>query len=156
LLLSLLGGLFGLLFAFWGADFLLSFLSQARFTLELRPDLRVLGFNLGIAVLTGALFGLAPALQATRPNLIEALKNEIPPFTGAGRRFDLRKLLVVAQVALSLALLIGAGLFIRTLQNLKSIDLGFRADEVLLLSMNPGLNGYKPEQVKSFYGRLLE
>jgi predicted permease len=156
LLLSLLGGLFGLLFAFWGADFLLSFLSQARFTLELQPDLRVLGFNLSVAVLTGVLFGLAPALQATRPNLIEALKNEIPALTGAGSRFELRKLLVVAQVALSLLLLIGAGLFVRTLQNLKGIDLGFRADKVLLLSMNPGLNGYKPEQVKSFYAQLLE
>ena len=156
LLLSLLGGLFGLLFAFWGADFLLSFLSQARFTIELQPDLRVLGFNLGVAVLTGALFGLAPALQATRPNLIGALKNEIPTVSGSGSRFELRKLLVVSQVALSLLLLIGAGLFVRTLQNLKGIDLGFRADKVLLLSMNPGLNGYKPEQVKSFYGRLLE
>jgi predicted permease len=156
LLLSLLGGLFGLLFAFWSADFLLSFLSQARFTLELQPDLRVLGFNLGVAVLTGILFGLAPALQAARPNLIEALKNEIPTLTGAGSRFELRKLLVVSQVALSLLLLIGAGLFVRTLQNLKGIDLGFRADKVLLLSMNPGLNGYSAEQVKSFYAQLLE
>jgi putative ABC transport system permease protein len=156
LLLSLLGGLFGLLFAFWGADFLLSFLSQARFTLELQPDLRVLGFNLSVAVLTGILFGLAPALQATRPTLTEALKNEIPTLTGAGSRFELRKLLVVSQVALSLLLLIGASLFVRTLQNLKGIDLGFRADKVLLLSLNPGLNDYKPEQVKSFYAQLLE
>ncbi len=155
-LLSLLGGLFGLLFAFWATDFLLSFLSQARFTLELQPDLRVLGFNLVVAVLTGIMFGLAPALQATRPNLIEALKNEIPTLTGAGSRLELRKLLVVAQVALSLLLLIGAGLFVRTLQNLKGIDLGFRADKVLLLSMNPGLNGYNPEQVKNFYAQLLE
>ncbi|HEU0178019.1 MAG TPA: ABC transporter permease [Blastocatellia bacterium] len=155
-LLSFLGGLFGLLFAFWGVDFLLSFLSQARFTLELQPDLRVLGFNLGVAVLTGILFGLAPALQATRPNLIEALKNEIPALTGARGGFELRKLLVVAQVALSLLLLIGAGLFIRTLQNLNGIDLGFRADKVLLLSMNPGLNGYSPERIKSFYAQLLE
>src|SRR5262249_20796855 len=145
-----------LLFAVWATDFLLSFLSQASFTLELQPDLRVLSFNLGVAVLTGILFGLAPALQATRPNLIEALKNEIPTLTGAGSRFGLRKLLVVSQVALSLLLLIGAGLFVRTLQNLKGIDLGFRADKVLLLSMNPGLNGYGPEQIKSFYAQLLE
>jgi predicted permease len=156
LLLSFLGGLVGLFFAFWATNFLLSFLSQARFTLELQPDLRVLGFNLGVAVLTGILFGLAPALQATRPNLIETLKNEIPTLSGGGSRFELRKLLVVSQVALSLLLLIGAGLFVRTLQNLKGIDLGFRADKVLLLSLNPGLNGYNPEQVKSFYAQLLE
>jgi predicted permease len=155
LLLSLLGGLFGLLFAFWVTNFLLSFLLQAHFTLELQPDLRVLGFNLGVAILTGILFGLAPALQATRPNLIEALKNEIPTLTG-GSRFELRKLLVVSQVALSLLLLIGAGLSVRTLQNLNGIDLGFRADKVLLLSTNPGLSGYNPEQVKRFYAQLLE
>jgi len=156
LLLSLLGGLFGLLFAFWVTNFLLSFLSEARFTLELQPDLRVLGFNLGVAVLTGILFGLAPALQATHPNLIEALKNEVPTLTASGSRFELRKLLVVSQVALSLLLLIGAGLSVRTLQNLKGINLGFRADNVLLVSTNPGLSGYSPEQVKSFYGQLLE
>lgn len=156
LLLSLLGGLVGLLFAFWATNFLLSFLSQARFALELQPDLRVLGFNLSVAVLTGILFGLAPALQATRPNLIETLKNEIPTLSGGGSRFEMRKLLVVSQVALSLLLLIGAGLFVRTLQNLKGIDLGFQADKVLLLSLNPGLNGYNPEQVKNFYAQLLE
>jgi predicted permease len=156
LLLSFLGGLFGLLFAFWATDFLLSFLSQANFTLEIQPDLRVLSFNLGIAALTGILFGLAPALQTTRPNLIEALKNEIPTLTSGGSRFELRKLLVVSQVALSLLLLIGAGLFVRTLQNLKGIEPGFRADKVLLLSLNPGLNGYSPERVNSFYAQLLE
>ncbi|HEV2667052.1 MAG TPA: ABC transporter permease, partial [Blastocatellia bacterium] len=155
LLLSLFGGLLGLLFAFWATDLLVNLVARSRFTLELQPDLRVLGFNLGVAVLTGILFGLAPAIQATRPDLTSAVKNEIPALAGGGR-FELRKILVVAQVALSLLLLVGAGLFVRTLQNLKGLDLGFRADKVLLLSMNPGLNGYKPDQARSFYAQLLE
>src|SRR5262245_4739000 len=156
LLLSLLGALFGLLFAFWATDLLVNLVARSRFTLELQPDLRVLGFNLGVAVLTGILFGLAPAIQATRPDLISALKSEIPALAGAGRHFELRNILVVAQVSLSLMLLVGAGLFVRTLQNLKGLDLGFRADKVLLLSMNPGLNGYKPDQARNFYAQLLE
>ncbi|HKR61147.1 MAG TPA: ABC transporter permease, partial [Pyrinomonadaceae bacterium] len=154
--LSLLGGLLGLLFAFWATDFLVNLVSQSRFSLELAPDFRVLSFNLCVAMLTGILFGLAPALQATRPNLTSALKNEIPTIAGHGSRFELRKILVVAQVALSLLLLVGAGLFVRTLQNLKGVDLGFNADKVLLLSLNPGLNGYTPTQVRSFYAQVLD
>src|SRR5262245_866981 len=156
LLLSLFGALLGLLFAFWVTDLLVNLAARSRFTLELQPDLRVLGFNLGVAVLTGILFGLAPAIQSTRPDLTSALKNEIPALASGGRRFELRKILVVAQVALSLLLLVGAGLFVRTLQNLERMDLGFRADKVLLLSMNPGLNRYKPDQARNFYAQLLE
>ncbi len=151
LLLSLFGALLGLLFAFWATDLLVNLVARSRFTLELQPDFRVLGFTLGVAVLSGILFGLAPAMQATRPDLNSALKNEIPTLAGSGSHFELRKLLVVAQVALSLLLLVGAGLFVRTLQNLKGIDLGFRADKVLLFSMNPSLNGYKPDQARNFY-----
>jgi predicted permease len=156
LLLSLFGALLGLLFAFWATDLLVNLVAQSRFTLELQPDLRVLGFNLGVAVLTGILFGLAPAIQSTRPDLTSALKSEIPTLARGGRRFELRKILVVAQVALSLLLLVGAGLFVRTLQHLKGLDLGFRADKVLLLSMNPGHNRYKPDQARNFYAQLLE
>jgi predicted permease len=156
LLLSLFGGLLGLLFAFWATDLLVNLAPRSLFTLELQPDLRVLGFNLGVAVLTGILFGLAPAIQTTRPDLTSALKSEIPTLAVAGGRFELRKMLVIAQVALSLLLLVGAGLFVRTLQNLKRLDLGFRADKVLLLSMNPGLNGYTPDQTRNFYAQLLE
>src|SRR2546429_4640700 len=154
--LSLLGAVFGLVLAFWTNGFLLRFLSQTGSALELHPDFRVLSFNVGVAVLTGLLFGLAPALQATRPNLTAALKSEPPTLASGGRRFELRKILVVAQVAVALVLLIGAGLFVRTLQNLKEVDLGFRADKVLLLSMNPGLSGYRSNQVVSFYAQLLD
>jgi len=155
-LLSLCGALLGLLFALWGTDLLLNLVSQARFTLEVHPDWRVLSFNLSIAVLTGMLFGLAPAIQATRPDLMTALKHEVPAVLGGGSRFELRKILVVSQVAVSLLLLVGAGLFVRTLQNLKGVDLGFKADKVLLLSVNPGLNAYTPVQVRGFYAQLLD
>src|SRR5262245_19920832 len=156
LLLSIFGGLLGLLLAFWATDLLVNLVARSRFTLELQPDYRVLGFNLGVAVLTGILFGLAPAVQTTRPDLTSALKSAIPTLASGAGRFDLRKILVIAQVALSLSLLVGAELFVRTLQNLKGLDLGFRADKVLLLSMSPSLNGYKPEQARNFYAQLLE
>src|SRR5439155_4462900 len=137
--LSLLGAVFGLVLAFWTNGFLLRFLSPTGSALELHPDFRVVSFDVGVAVLTGLLFGLAPALQATRPNLTAALKSEPPTLASGGRRFELRKILVVAQVAVALVLLIGAGLFVRTLKNLKEVDLGFRADKVQLLSIESRL-----------------
>ena len=157
LLLSLLGGLLGLILAFRGTDFLLGCLPQ-RFIpagIELHPDWLVLGFTLGLSLLSGVLFGLMPALQAARSNLTPALRNEVSVQVGGFRPFRLRKMLVITQVALSLALLIGAGLFVRTLQNLKRLDVGFNPEKVLLFSMNPGLNGYDTNQVKSFYGLLI-
>ena len=156
LLLSLGGGLLSLLFAIWVTNLLVSFMPNPQFALELHLDYRVLSFNLGLAVLTGILFGLAPTIRAARPDLVGALKNEISVLGGGSRRFELRQVLVVAQVALSLVLLIGAGLFIRTLQNLRGIDLGFRAENVLLFSLNPGLNGYSADQGSNFYTQLLE
>jgi predicted permease len=156
ILLSLAGGLLSLLFAFWLTSILVSFMPNPQFALELRLDYRVLGFNLSLAVLTGILFGLAPAIRAARPDLMPTLKNEITTLGTGGRRFELRQVLAVLQVALSLVLLIGAGLFIRTLQNLKGIDLGFKAENVLLLSINPGLNGYTANQGRDFYAQLLE
>ncbi|HEY6391993.1 MAG TPA: ABC transporter permease [Bryobacteraceae bacterium] len=152
LLLGLLGGVLGLVFALWGAHLLLTFLPGGRvpLSLEVRLDARLLVFGFAISVLTGILFGLAPALQATKHSLAPALKNE------RATRFGLGKLLVIAQVALSLILLVGAGLFIRTLQNVKAIDAGVRVENVLLASMDPALNGYTPAQVKSFYQQLTE
>lgn len=156
LLLALLGGFLGLAAAFWTTDWLIALTAGDRFSLEIQPDLRVLGFNFGIAVLTGVLFGLAPAVQATRPNLSAALRNEIGFASSFVGRLELRKMLVVAQAAISLLLLIGAGLFVRTLQNLKDMDLGVRADNVLLATMNPRLNGYTPEQCRTFFTQLLD
>src|SRR6185503_7569605 len=121
-----------------------------------KPDLRMLGFTLGVTLLTGLLFGLAPAIQATRPDLIPALKHETAVFTGGGRRWELRRLLVVLQVALSLVLLVGAGLFARSLRNLRAVDDGYHTDHVVTLALDPAQSGYKAEQLRTFYDQLSE
>src|SRR5207244_3815292 len=102
---------------------------------------------------TGLICGLAPALQSTRPNLVSSLKSE----TAAARRsrFDLRRALVVLQVTLSLLLLIGAGLFVRSLANLESLDPGFARERVLLVSVNPQASGYLGPRLRGYYKRLL-
>ena len=122
---------------------------------DFNVDLRVLAFTAGLAVLTGILFGLAPALRATRPDLVGALKNESPGF-GRIRRFGLRNALVMVQVALSLVLLAGAGLFLRSLQNASSIDLGMKPDHVLLMSFDPKLYSYSREKTQQFLSTLRE
>ena len=157
-LLSALGGVLGLIFARWGTDLLLGFLPQGRIplVLEIKPDLRVLGFTLGVTLLTGLLFGFAPALQATRPELIPALKHETAVFLVGNRRWELRRLLVVLQVALSLVLLVGAGLFARSLRNLRAVDDGYHTDQVVTLALDPAQSGYKAEQLRSFYDQLSE
>src|SRR5262245_58609288 len=134
-LLSALGGSLGLLFARWVTDVLLGFLLKGR-ALEIKPDLRMLGFTLGVSLLSALLFGLAPALQATRPNLVPALKNDAVVVTGGGRRWEPGRLLVILQVALSLALLVGAGLFVRSLRNLMTVDNGYHTDQVVTMALD--------------------
>ncbi len=156
LLISFLGGALGVLLAYWAVDILFGFLPQnhIRTLLEVEPNLRALGFTLGVTVLTGILFGLAPALQATRPEIASALKSGS---TGGRRRvIELRQALVVAEVALALLLLIGAALFVRTLQNLKAVNAGFDADNVLLFTMKPVHQRYAPARLRNFCSELLE
>ncbi len=152
---SILGGLAGLLFAWWGVRVLLELMPKRAIPLDLHlsPDLRVATFAFVASVLTGVLCGLAPALQSTRPDLVASLKNE----TAAARRsrFDLRRLLVVVQVATSLLLLIGAGLFVRSLSNLNSLDPGFVRERVLLVSINPQASGYQGQRLRDYYETLL-
>lgn len=158
LLLSASGGALGWLFARWGTGVLLGFLPQGRTptVLEIKPDLRMLSFTLGVTLLTGLLFGLAPALQATRPNLIPALKNETLTVGSDSHRWDLRRLLVILQVALSLVLLVGAGLFARSLRNLRAVDDGYNTDQVITLALDPAQSGYKPDRARTFYHQLSE
>src|SRR5439155_111746 len=127
LLLSALGGASGLLVAVWANRLLIKFLptGDAPISLSTRLDLRILAFTLLVSLLTGILFGLAPALQSTRLNLTPTLKEQAGAVI-ASTHVRFRKLLVILQVFLSLLLLIGAGLFIRSLQNLKALDPGFR------------------------------
>jgi len=133
LLLSLLGAVVGLLFAVWGGQLLVRFLSTAGNELQLdtTPDLRVLAFAMGAAILTGLLFGLAPALRATSVSPNHVLKEHARGM--AGGRFGLGRALVTGQVALSLMLLVGAGLFLGTLRNLLNTDLGFTRQSILLV-----------------------
>jgi predicted permease len=151
--LSIAGGLLGLLFAYWSAGALAGFLTKS--VLDVTPDAPVFAFTLAVSVLTGLLFGSAPALQATRPDLIPALKNETA-VEASGTRLSLGRFLVAGQVALSLLLLIAAGLFIRTLVNLRNLNLGFRTDRILLVSLNPGLSGYTTERTGRLYSELLD
>jgi predicted permease len=151
-LLASLGGLLGFLFASWFSELLVALVASGRqtFTLPLHVNERVLLFTAGIALLTGILFGLAPAFSATRMSLTSALKEGGASVLGA-RRSRLVKALVSAQVALSLLLLVGAGLFLRTLQKLQSVPLGFERQQLLLFSVSPGLNGYKGARLAEYY-----
>ena len=152
-ILAMVGAGIGALLSRWIRDLLLRFLPQAE-GIRVALDLRVLGFTLLLAMLTGVLFGLAPALQATRPAVMTGLKGELARL-GRGR-FSLRQALVVLQVSVSLLLLVGAGLFVRSLQSIQSIDPGFEREKILLASVEPALNGYKPDQTVLFYDRLLD
>lgn len=157
LMLSVAGGLAGLALAVWMDRVLIEFLrpSSVPLSISSTPDWRILAFNLGLSVLTGIVFGLAPALQGTRPDVAPTLKDQAGSL-GGGVSVALRKSLVVAQVALSLLLLIGAGLFIRSLRNLKDLDPGFHTTNLLSFKIDPTLNGYKTERSLAFYHRLKE
>ena len=157
LLLSVTGGIAGLGLAVWMDRVLMGFLPRSTVPLSLSatPDWRILLFNFGLAVVTGIVFGLVPALQATRPDVAPTLKDQAGSVSG-GFSVGLRKTLVVAQVSLSLLLLIGAGLFIRSLQNLKDLDPGFRTGNLIAFKVDPTLNGYPTERCRSFYHRLKE
>jgi predicted permease len=118
------------------------------------PDLRTLGFTIAISVVTGIIFGLAPAFQTTQSGIASALKDQAGSVAGGGGQARFRKALVAAQVGLSLLLMVGAGLFARTLYNLKTQDLGFRTDHLLGFDLDPKLNGYSSTQIFSLYDRL--
>ena len=143
LVLSLAGGLVGLQLAYWVGEALIRALpfQDATRTLSAAPDWRVGLFTLGLSVLTGVGFGLVPALRASRADLAPALKSDATSVVGGTGHFRLRKGLVVAQVALSLLLLIGAGLFTRSLMNLRGLDPGFRPERLFAFSVDPSLNG---------------
>jgi predicted permease len=158
LLLAGLGALLGLVLATSTNRALLAFLppDTASLNLSTAPDLRILLFTASVAGLTGILFGLAPALQGTRPNLAPTLKDQAGAVLGGGAQVRLRKGLVTAQVTLSLLLLIGAGLFIRSLRNLHDLGPGFPRDHLLAFNIDPSLNGYDVERSKGFYRQLTD
>jgi predicted permease len=162
-LLAAAGGVLGIVLAYWASDLLLAFMSSGReaVTLHVTPDLCVLGFTAVVSVLTGILFGLAPALRGTRLDLTPSLKD------GAGKmakkaghlkglRLGLGKALVIFQVAISVLLLVGAGLFVRTLTNLENENIGFDRRNLLLFGLSPTQAGYKGGRLAAFYQELRQ
>ena len=159
LLLSTAGGVLGLALAAWTDRFLIAFLPQTTNGLKLSavPDLRILAFTFGVALLTGLIFGVAPALQSTRPDLAPTLKDEVGGIVGGGgAHVRFRKCLVAAQVMLSVLLLVGAGLFIRSLRNLQDLGPGFRTENLVAFNIDPSLNGYTGDRTKIFYRQLTD
>jgi predicted permease len=155
ILLAAVGGALGVLFALWIKNGLLIVTEWGgREMSALNPslDLRVLGFTLGLSFLTGIIFGILPALRATNLDLTPALKDTGRSSSGIGRSW-LSKSLVVVQVSLSVLLLIGAGLLIRTLRNLQHVDTGFNANNLLLFKVEPSLLGYENEKLVDLYQR---
>jgi predicted permease len=158
LLLAGGGALLGLALAWWTGALLLKMLPDAGTvqTLSAVPDVRVTLFAIGTALVTAILFGLAPALQSTRPALVSTLKDEAGGVVGGTGHARFRKGLVVAQVGLSVLLLAGAGLFARSLYNLKSLNPGFKADQLLAFSIDPSLNGYSRERSIQLFQQTQE
>jgi len=153
-LMAVIGGLAGLAFAYWSVRVLLSLLPTSTFPLDLHltPDWRLLGFSFAVSLLTGLICGVLPAIKATKPDVVTSLKSD---FTARFARLDLRKALVVVQVALSLLLLVGAGLFVRSLENLRDLDPGFLRENVLMVETSAGSIGYKGQRIRNFEDRLL-
>jgi predicted permease len=157
LMLAIAGGALGMLFALWIKDGLLvvtEWGGPEMTSLEPSLDLRVFGFTLGLSVLTGLVFGIVPALRATRFDLTPTLKDAARGSTAISRSL-LSKSLVVAQVSLSVLLLIGAGLLVRTLRNLQHVETGFNAQNLLLFSVDPSLIGYEDERRAALYERMF-
>ena len=156
--LSAAGALLGLAFAWWTGTVLLAMLPNegAVNTLSAVPDARVIAFAIAVALATAVLFGLAPALSSTRPALTSTLKDESGSVVGGTGHARLRKGLVVAQVGLSVLLLAGAGLFARSLYNLKTLNPGFEADQLLSFSIDPSLNGYSRERSILLFQQMQE
>ena len=156
--LAMLGGGLGVLTALWIKDSLLGvseWAGREMISLSPRLDLRVLAFTFGLSFLTGIVFGLVPALRATRLDLTPALKDSGRSSSFASRSL-LSKSLVVAQVSLSLLLLIGAGLLVRTLINLQRVETGFNERNLLLFSVDPSLLGYKDDRLRALYLQIFE
>jgi predicted permease len=158
LFLALAGGVAGFILAYWAKGFLgaVSLLRGLPLYVDMSLDLRVLGFAAAVSVATGMIFGIAPAVKATSIEPGPALKENAPSGSLGRSPLSLGKSLIVLQVALSIVLLVGAGVFLRTLRNLQNVDYGFDARSVLLFDVNPSLNGYKGERLGNIYQQIAE
>ena len=160
-LLGAMGGALGVFLGFWGIRLLTALMSahSANFTLHAQLNWHVLALSAGLALLTGLLFGLIPALQSTRMDIVSALKETRagqPHAKPSGWPVSVSQILVVGQIATTLLMLVAAGLFVRTLKNLQSVNLGFNRENLLLFSVDATKIGYKEVAASEFYGRLLD
>lgn len=157
LLLAFAGGVAGVLLSVWGGEYILrqiNTLGLSTLTLTSAPDARVLLFAIAVTTITGVVFGLAPVWQASAVNLADTLKNQAGAHSAGGGHVRLRRMLIAGQIALSLLLLFGAGLFVRTLDNLQSEPAGVETTKVLAFAIDPTLGGYRPEDTIPFYREL--
>jgi predicted permease len=155
--LSLVGALLGLAFAFWGSRLVVLLMTQEStfpVSLNVNPDLRVLALTVSVAIFTGIIFGLAPAWRCSREDPASVLQQNARSLSGEAGK--LSKTLIITQVALSLVLLLGAALFERSFERLRSIDLGFQKDSLLEISLNPRPGGYDKLDMSSYHKQLLE
>lgn len=154
MLLAAIGGICGVLLAQWGVVILVNLVARES-PLNTRPDASVLTFTIGVSIVAGLLFGLVPALRASKTDLVVAMKEKSRTRSRFGR-LGLSSAMVILQVGLSMVLLTGAGLFARSLLNLQSENVGFDRSNMLLLGIDPRLAGYKPAELPSLYQQVLE
>ncbi len=156
-LLGLGGGVLGVLLSLWATRALSALHLPAPVPIDLRIDVdwRVLLFAFALSVLSGLLLGMVPAWAASRPQLANALKSK-DTLASSGRRISLRNLLVVAQIAMSVVLLSITGLFLRSLQSAATIDIGFRPQNLLMMSVDPRVHGYTPERTVALFSQLQQ
>jgi predicted permease len=156
-LLSLIGGVVGIALAVALTRGLITLIPQQQpLLIQPTPDLRILAFTFTLTLITGVVFGLLPALRASKPDQWATLKDTGGSVAGTGSSLFLRKGLVAAQVALSFLLLFGAGLFVRSLQNLQTTDTGMQMDNLITFRLSPALSGYEHERTVNFYNELLD
>jgi len=152
--LALAGALLGLAFAYWGSHLLVLLMTEGTVSLDLRPDLTVLSLAMLVGLFTGILFGLAPAWRCSREDPASLLQQNARSLSGGAGK--LGKALIVMQVALSLILLLGAGLFVRSFERLRSLDLGFNQSSLLQVRLNPKPGGYDKLDMGSYHKQLLQ
>lgn len=153
--LAVLGGIAGLVVARWTMALIGSLLPpDAGRTLEFELQGRIVLFAAAVSIVTGFIFGLFPAWHSTKPDLVSAIKAQAGQPSGARSAARFRTSLVTAQIALSMALLMCAGLFVKSLTNVSRVDLGVKIDNVIVFGLSPGLNGYEPARSKAFFERL--
>ena len=155
-LLSLVGGLLGWVLAHWGTELVAASIPPLPFpvNLQVAPDGYVLKWMLGLSLLTGAIFGWAPALLASRPDLVAVIKGNAAGQSNKRRRWNLHSILVVAQITISIIVLICAGLFLRTLNKALKVDPGFSAENLATMILDPSLLGYNKDAGLRFYREL--